>query len=55
MISKLAYWYKRNQVYKQTLRDLRSLTPKELDDLGIEPGDIEELAREAAYGDRNVQ
>lgn len=55
MISKLKYWYDRNRVYKNTVKELRSLSAKELYDLGIEPGMIEEIAYEAAYGDRNVQ
>ncbi len=38
------------QIYNTTRRELQSLAPRELDDLGIAPGDIDTIAREAAYG-----
>ncbi len=38
----------RNRVYRQTYAELSSLGERELDDLGIAPGDIDAIAREAA-------
>jgi len=37
-------------VYLRTLRELMSCTDRELDDLGIERGDIEHIARQSARG-----
>jgi uncharacterized protein YjiS (DUF1127 family) len=37
-------------VYLRTLRELMSCTDRELRELGIERGDIEDIAREAAQG-----
>lgn len=36
------------KVYNRTFEELSSLTPRELDDLGIGPGEIPFIAREAA-------
>lgn len=40
----------RNAVYRKTLRELRALTPRELADVGLAHSDIEDIARQAAYG-----
>lgn len=36
--------------YRQTVRELRVLSARELDDLGLNYGDIRRVAYEAAYG-----
>lgn len=36
------------RVYNRTFNELSSMTPRELDDLGIAPGQIPFIAREAA-------
>ncbi len=38
------------RVYNQTVRELRVLSDRELNDLGIHRSMIAEIAREAAYG-----
>lgn len=40
----------RNAVYRQTVRELKSLTARDLDDLGIHHSMITRIAHEAAYG-----
>lgn len=40
----------RRRVYRQTLRELRSLSRRQLEDKGIGPEMITRLAAEAAYG-----
>ncbi len=40
--------FRRWRRYRDTVRELRNLSVRELDDLGIRPGDIDRLAREAA-------
>lgn len=40
----------RRRVYEQTLRELRSLSDRDLSDLGISRSVITLVAREAAYG-----
>lgn len=52
MITQLKLWYARRKVYKQTLRELNSLTHHELRDLGLAPEMIPAVAIEAAYGVR---
>lgn len=47
--SNLAERYARRAIYRNTLAELRSLGRRELNDLGIAPGDLERIAREAAY------
>lgn len=44
----------RRAVYRTTVRELNSLTTRELDDLGIPRGDIHTLAHEAAFGSREA-
>lgn len=41
---------RRRRVYRQTLRELRALSRRELEDRGIGPGMITRVAAEAAYG-----
>lgn len=50
MISEIKMWIARRKIYKQTLKELNSLTRHELIDLGLDPYCIEEVAKEAAYG-----
>ena len=40
----------RRRVYRRTVRELRKLNARELNDLGIHPSMIRQLAHEAAYG-----
>ncbi|MCT2540180.1 DUF1127 domain-containing protein [Sedimentimonas flavescens] len=40
----------RRKVYRQTLRELKGLSSRELDDLGIHRSMITRIAMEAAYG-----
>jgi uncharacterized protein YjiS (DUF1127 family) len=40
--------FRRWRRYRETVRELQVLTPRELSDLGISRGDIGRLAREAA-------
>jgi len=41
--------YTRHRVYRTTLNELRDLTARELNDMGIGAGDIARVAHEAAY------
>lgn len=52
MITQFKIWAARRKVYKQTIRELRSLTPAELRDIGISECMITEIAEEATYGVR---
>jgi len=52
MIAEFKTWLARHRVYKQTLRELNSLTYHELRDLGLAPEMIPVVASEAAYGAR---
>jgi uncharacterized protein YjiS (DUF1127 family) len=40
----------KRKVYLTTLRELESLTKRDLSDLGIAPGSVKDIAYEAAYG-----
>ena len=40
----------KRKIYRTTLNELQTLSPRDLTDLGIAPTMIEEIAREAAYG-----
>jgi uncharacterized protein YjiS (DUF1127 family) len=40
--------YRRWRRYRETVRELQALSPRELNDLGIQRGDISRLAREAS-------
>ena len=46
-INNLYSRYRRWRRYRETLRELQGLTSRELNDLGIQRGDITRLAREA--------
>ncbi len=50
MFTSLLIAFKKRSVYRQTMKELNSLSNKELSDLGLERYDIENIAREAAYG-----
>jgi uncharacterized protein YjiS (DUF1127 family) len=52
MIESLKKWYRQRLIYKQTYRELNSLTNHELDDLGIDRTMVTRVALEAAYGVR---
>lgn len=52
MLTKFKMWQARRKIYKQTLRELNSLSYHELRDLGLAPEMIPEIATEAAYGVR---
>ena len=43
-----AEYRRKREIYLRTLQELRSYRPHELIDLGIQSGDIEELARKQA-------
>jgi uncharacterized protein YjiS (DUF1127 family) len=43
-------YLEQRRVYLRTLRELSSCTDRELNDLGIGRGDIEEIARQTAQG-----
>jgi uncharacterized protein YjiS (DUF1127 family) len=49
-VSVLRAAIQRRRVYEQTLRELRSLSDRDLSDLGISRAVITMVAREAAYG-----
>ena len=44
LLNRLRRWRR----YRETVRELESLSPRELSDLGIRRGDIGRLAREAS-------
>ncbi len=46
--NKLFDRFRRWRRYRDTVRELQGLTPRELNDLGINRGEISRLAREAA-------
>ena len=50
VVATLKQAVRRRAVYKQTLRELNALTERELNDLGMHPAMISQVAREAAYG-----
>lgn len=52
MIAQIRTWLARRQIYKQTMRELNSMTYHELRDLGLAPEMIPAIASEAAYGAR---
>ena len=53
MINKLSNWYSKHRAYKQTYKELNSLTNHELYDLGFDRGMIKHVAYEATYGSEN--
>lgn len=42
--------FARRKVYRETIRELQSLSSRELDDLGLHRSMITRVAQEAAYG-----
>ena len=42
--------YGKWRVYRQTLNELTALTDRDLADLGLHRGEIDRIARDAAYG-----
>jgi uncharacterized protein YjiS (DUF1127 family) len=50
MIKQLIKSIQRKQMYRQTVRELNSLSDYELNDLGLNRGMIAELAYETTYG-----
>ncbi len=52
MFNSIRKWYAQRLVYRQTIKELRSLTKRELYDLGIDESMITSVASEAAYGVR---
>ncbi len=42
--------YRKYALYRQTRRELKALSDRELNDLGIHASMIEQIAQEAAYG-----
>lgn len=50
MIAKLTNWYAKNRMYRQTYKELSSLSIQELRDLGLTYNSIKQIALEAAYG-----
>ena len=50
VVATLKQAVRRRALYKRTLRELNALTEREMNDLGIYPAMISQVAREAAYG-----
>ncbi|KEP70949.1 hypothetical protein DL1_14175 [Thioclava dalianensis] len=50
VMTKVSEAFARRKVYRQTLGELRSLSARELDDLGLHASMITRVAYEAAYG-----
>lgn len=46
----LAEAWRAHRVYRQTLTELQGLSPRELNDLGLNPSMLHSIALEAAYG-----
>ena len=49
-VATLKQTFRRRALYRQTLRELNALTEREMNDLGIHPAMISQMAREAAHG-----
>ena len=45
--------YEQNRVYRSTLVELRNLSTRELNDLGLNRSMLKSIAYQAAYGDAN--
>jgi uncharacterized protein YjiS (DUF1127 family) len=48
-----AHWTERraqHRAYRSTVAELSALTTRDLLDMGIDPADIDRIAKEAAYG-----
>lgn len=50
LFAALSEGYQRRKVYRQTVRELRALSTRELADLGLHASMITRIAMEAAYG-----
>ncbi|PCD77556.1 DUF1127 domain-containing protein [Pseudothioclava arenosa] len=50
LFSALTEAWARRKVYRQTLRELKSLSNRELEDMGLHRSMITRVAQEAAYG-----
>jgi uncharacterized protein YjiS (DUF1127 family) len=50
MIKALILAYKKHAIYRETYKELNSLSNKELHDLGIDRSDVEKVAIDATYG-----
>ncbi|MGJ8623254.1 MAG: DUF1127 domain-containing protein [Yoonia sp.] len=50
LLARLADARAKRKVYLRTLRELESLTRRELADIGITPSMVQDIAYEAAYG-----
>lgn len=51
MIHKIKNWLHARNVYSSTLKELNSLSDRDLTDMGISRDCVEEIAQYAAYGD----
>lgn len=51
MLKAIMIAYKRHLIYTRTLKELESLSDRELYDLGIDRSEITRLAHEATYGE----
>jgi len=49
MFSNLRVKMERRKTYRATLRELRALGPRELNDLGLNPSMLKRIAYQAAY------
>lgn len=50
MIRQIKVWMARRKTYRQTYKELNSLTNHQLKDLGLSRSAVEQIALEAAYG-----
>ena len=48
--TRLQHAWHRRRAYRRTLAELRGLTDRQLDDLGVSRPDLERFARQAVYG-----
>jgi uncharacterized protein YjiS (DUF1127 family) len=53
MINKIKNWYRQRSMFKQTYRELSTMTNHELADLGIDRTMITRISLEAVYGDKH--
>jgi uncharacterized protein YjiS (DUF1127 family) len=51
MLKAIISAYRKHAIYRTTYKELSSLPDKELRDIGIDRSDIENIARESAYGE----
>ncbi len=48
LLQRLASWFAEQRRYRRTLAELSTLTDRELDDIGVDRGDLEFVARRSA-------